>query len=385
MKSKKEKMKKGRRVKVKRGHLHKVCLDAQRPRVPKKGDDYPCYGKVVGGNSTDGWEVDIDVLLEADKTVTIKGNQLKIVSAAEDNHFPPVELDVEVTAPEAAEVEDETTAASFLNLSPEALKTVTGCYVSWKKSKLAEAGKHKWTIRGDGDDVDTTPLDVPGYENPADFDFEAPMHENFFDRMFIDLEGSAKKLDKYLDDPRARQNEACKQAKPDGQDCLFHDPNHTDPDHWMKEAFRLVLAGGLTAFAGVENHWKHGQVGFMAYPDFGRYFPKNMFQLFKSGFAFCFAPENEWYVDKSDRSWNIFLPILGNWNQRHQNLMETFLLLLDESMSGWRHVGWARALASMRLASPFSFSLVFHLFFILSPPHAHHTHWRARPGSMLTC
>jgi hypothetical protein len=77
----------------------------------------------------------------------------------------------------------------------------------------------------------------------------------------------------------------------------------------------------------------------MAYPDFGRHYPKNMFQLFKSGFAFYFAPEKEWYADKSDRTWNIFLPILGNWNKRHQQLMKTFLLLLDESMSGWRHVG----------------------------------------------
>ena len=95
----------------------------------------------------------------------------------------------------------------------------------------------------------------------------------------------------------------------------------------------------------------------MAHPDFGRCCPKNAFQLFKSGFAFCFAPEKEWYAD---RTWNVFLPILGNWNQRHQQLMQTFLLLLDESMSGWRCVGLGvhgNFLSKMKMATvpPISF------------------------------
>ena len=336
MMTKKEKMKSGRRVKVKRSHLHRSCLDVQRSRVPKAGGDYPCYGLVVGGNAQDGWEVDVDVFLATDKTATIKGNMLTIVNGDEDNVFPVDAPDVE-TFPQS---EDEAeTVADFLDLSQDELKVATDCDLSWKKSKLAAAGTQTWTIRPDGDDVDSTPLEVPDYVDPPGFDFDAPMHENFLNKMFLDLTGTAKKLDKYLSDPRARQHKAYEQALPESKKHLFHDPDHADPDHWVKDAFRLVLAGGLTAFSGVENHWKRGQEGFMAYPDFGRYYPKNMFQLFKSGFAFCFAPEKEWYADKSDRTWNIFLPILGNWNKRHQQLMETFLLLLDESMSGWRYVG----------------------------------------------
>ena len=131
-------MKSGRRVKVKRSHLQRACLDDQRDRVPK-GGDCPCHGKVVGGNATDGWEVDVDAFLATNKTMTIKGNMLTIVNADEDNVVPLAAPDVETFTHSERMSEDEAeTVADFLDLSQDELKAATsatcrGRSRSWRR------------------------------------------------------------------------------------------------------------------------------------------------------------------------------------------------------------------------------------------------------------
>ena len=88
---------------------------------------------------------------------------------------------------------------------------------------------------------------------------------------------------------------------------------------------------------GVENLWKQGcSSGRKELPKFGRYMKKNYFKAFQSTATFFFAENKYWYIDKRHRLWDIFLPCLSNYNERRKQLIKTVLLMLDESMSGWR-------------------------------------------------
>ena len=62
----------------------------------------------------------------------------------------------------------------------------------------------------------------------------------------------------------------------------------------------------------------------------------NYFKAFISAAPYCFAKKEHWYVDKRDRPWDIFLPCIDSYNLKRKQLINTILLILDESMSGWR-------------------------------------------------
>ena len=81
-----------------------------------------------------------------------------------------------------------------------------------------------------------------------------------------------------------------------------------------------------------------GSAGFTEHPDFGQCVDQDMFKTFKAGVPCVFVPEDQWYLPTRDRSWDVFLPALEGLNERHERLLTVVLLLLDESMSGWRHI-----------------------------------------------
>jgi hypothetical protein len=88
---------------------------------------------------------------------------------------------------------------------------------------------------------------------------------------------------------------------------------------------------------GVENLWKRGRSnGRRDYPNFGRYMAKNTFKAFQSAAPYCFCDKKYWHIDKRDRPWDIFLPCLNSYNEKRKKLVVTILLMLDESMSGWK-------------------------------------------------
>ena len=88
---------------------------------------------------------------------------------------------------------------------------------------------------------------------------------------------------------------------------------------------------------GVDNLWKRGaSKGRLAYPDFGQYMPINMFKAWQHAASFCWCDKEHWYKDKRDRPWEVFLPALDQYNGKRRKLLKVVLLLLDESMSGWR-------------------------------------------------
>ena len=73
------------------------------------------------------------------------------------------------------------------------------------------------------------------------------------------------------------------------------------------------------------------------YPDFGKYLNKEVFKCFCSAAPYLWAKKDYWFMDKRDKTWDIFIPCLKDFNVKRQNLIKSIMvLILDESMSGWR-------------------------------------------------
>jgi hypothetical protein len=91
------------------------------------------------------------------------------------------------------------------------------------------------------------------------------------------------------------------------------------------------------ADTGVENLWAHGPSGGRhQYANFGQYLPKNQFKAFLSTAALMFCNRNLWYNDNHYKGWGIFMPYLRSFNEKRKSLFGSTLLILDESMIGWK-------------------------------------------------
>jgi hypothetical protein len=94
-------------------------------------------------------------------------------------------------------------------------------------------------------------------------------------------------MDKYLNDPRAKEHVTCINEK-----MQFHDSEAEDPDWMVRNCYTLIIAGASEMENGVENLWKKGAAsGRQNHPDFGQYIGKNVFKAFTSAAHFCFAEE----------------------------------------------------------------------------------------------
>jgi hypothetical protein len=146
------------------------------------------------------------------------------------------------------------------------------------------------------------------------------------------ISGHAKIIDKFLSDPRANYNDTVTRDK-----IKFHDEDHSDPDWKVCQCYLLIIASATEIVSGIQNLWLFGpSAGRHTYPDFGQYMPINYFKAFCSAAPFCWSEERYWYEDVRDVPWDVFLPCLVNFNDKRQHLLKTVLMLVDESMSGWR-------------------------------------------------
>jgi hypothetical protein len=108
----------------------------------------------------------------------------------------------------------------------------------------------------------------------------------------------------------------------------------------VKQCYTLLIAAVTEIEQGVENLWKRGDNcggGQNSFPDFGKYVDIKTFKCFESAAAYCWADRTYWYRERREMPWDVFLPCMKSFNDRHQRLLSSVaLLLLDESMSGWR-------------------------------------------------
>lgn len=343
------------RVKTTRRNLFKRLESAAQKACLSNSleNNYNFYGNVVGGDTTQGYKVEFDVLPTGAKMVTLKRQLLTVLKEGEDevdNDHDPLPSEEESDAEAAATGEKNPAAATgkknpltasadnFCALSKEHLSTASTYEMKYGKDKNAD-NQINWEILADGVHVEEDPNEGMRMEIPEkaalkiDLDLETkPLVDTFFEHIFPDVKGHAKKLDEYLSDERAAFH-----ATYTHENIKFHDAEDPDPDWKVKQGFKLIIAAASELENGVSNLWKSGPSnGRRDYPDFGQYMAKNEFKCFQSAIAFCWADKKIWYTDKRDVPWDVFLPCLADFNERRRNLLKTVLLMLDESMSGWR-------------------------------------------------
>jgi hypothetical protein len=72
------------------------------------------------------------------------------------------------------------------------------------------------------------------------------------------------------------------------------------------------------------------------YPDFGRFMSINEMHAFCSAAPYAWADEKYWYLPDRDTPWEMFLPCVYEFNDTRKLLVKSLMVILDESMSGWR-------------------------------------------------
>ena len=139
-------------------------------------------------------------------------------------------------------------------------------------------------------------------------------------------------MDEYHSDRRSQYYSTVRDDK-----IKFHDGEADDPDWLVKQCYLLMIAASAEVEVGVENLWLRGKSnGCRHYPNFGQYLPQNTFKAFQCAAPFCFCDSKYWYIEARDRPWDIFLPCLDAFNKKRRHLIKLRLLMMDESMSGWR-------------------------------------------------
>jgi hypothetical protein len=62
----------------------------------------------------------------------------------------------------------------------------------------------------------------------------------------------------------------------------------------------------------------------------------NEMQAFCSAAPYAWAEERYWYLPDRDTPWEMFLPCIYEFNNNRQRIIISLMVMLDESMSGWR-------------------------------------------------
>ncbi len=309
------------------------------------GNSYPYFGTVVSGGGVQnvkmGWDVRFDVLpIDCNVVSNITRSKLTVLAPGEEevvgergiNH---AELLEQVENDEEKEKKKESPMLKcqrdFAGLTKD---TILAANVFRMTYDIGPEDHFTWEILGDGEhnvDQDFVP---PASTNVVSnsFDYDEAKEDNFFQHVFPSIEGHGIILDKYLGDPRAPYHDTVKVEK-----IKFHDPEDPDPDWKVKQCYLIIIAAATQFESGYENLWRRGMKGRLRlYPDFGRFMGINEMKAFCSAAPFCWADEVHWYKPQRDTPWEVFLPALSEFNDRRRLLVKTMLLMLDESMSGWR-------------------------------------------------
>jgi hypothetical protein len=333
------KMKHGVRIKIQRKRLYPICAtDDQRDALPT--DDPDCafyYGTVMAGTSQKGYTVQFDVLPEMNNVIEkVRRALLFVLVDGEDEPLMDYKLqallDAELAAKREAGKTPETKDEDFfVKQDIDTLKTTNILQVKYSKDE----NPIEWTILGDGEhlrgDAKYTKLKKRSQPSLSEVDFSLAPHENFFKHVWPDMTGTAKIIDEYLSDSRAAfHNTAC------DDNIKFDDPTALDPDWKVKQCLLALIAASSEIEDGFAC-WTSGQgPGRKSLPDFGKWVALNEMKCFVSTAKWIFAERKWWYREARDIAWDMFLPMIHKWNACRVKLLVAFLLILDESMSGWR-------------------------------------------------
>jgi len=299
---------------------------------------YRFYGTNLMGTARTGYNVEYDLLPQDHKIVHgIGRGRLKVLDPGADK---PTQLSTmeEIAAATLAKAEKakkkmpyQLSVKAFKSMSPEEKATAKLFQMDVKEDIHVD-----WKILQDDEHLEEAddPLVYPTeleFKKEVDF-VNKPFDEIFFDDFFPSVTGHAALFDEYFNDNRAPYHSRVKEEK-----ISFNRPDDEDPDWIVKQCYLLMIAAVTEPEIGVDNLWKAGEGrGRHPHADFGLYIPKNTFKAFLVAAPIAFAPKELWYEAKKDIPWAFFSPVVKGLNEKRQQLFRTVLLMLDESMSGWR-------------------------------------------------
>jgi hypothetical protein len=308
---------KGARVKVKRSLLYHVLLhEDQREKLKGYGNSRNFYGEILSGSGKTGYQIRFDDLPADHQDVFIKRRNLLTVleEGEEEKHHDHVNQ----LAEELAEIPQPTTRKEepakdstnkFCALEKELISTTNQFGLKWGRG---DDDVINWRILADNEHITEDPLHIPDsveYTSPAghiELSDVTDLNALFFEEFFPDVVGHAKLIDEFHEDPRSPYFTTVHNDR-----IKFHDAEADDPDWKVKQAYTLMIAAASEIENGVDNLWKHGPSGGRHdYPDFGQYMAINHFKAFQAAAPYCWCDKKHWYVDKRDRSWEIFRPCL---------------------------------------------------------------------------
>jgi hypothetical protein len=337
---KKNKIQKGCRIFCLRSKLITFLQeDAQRACLPQDDPDGAMYyGTVTGGDTRRGYLVSMDILPDSKKIVLIKRGNIHVLDKdADEPKIDPKRL----AAIEAAlyESTDKRKSAetrseeAFEKLDNDTLKNAVAyhCKYNEKEPPLT------WKILGDDEYIQhdekynrLKEKSLPRFEGKIDFENKT-VHENFFQHVWPDMTGSAAIVDEFLSNPQASYHHTYRT-----KNLKFHDPTNEDPD-WKTKQCILALVAAASELENGMNCWLAAQgPGRKHYPDFGQFIPKDEMECFISCAAFIWADKKWWFCPRRDVDWDAFMPTVEKWNFTRTKLCVSWLLVLDESMSGWK-------------------------------------------------
>jgi hypothetical protein len=327
---------KGCRVKVVKSLLyHAVQNEEQQAAIACYGKNRNCYGNTKSGKGQD-WVITFDDFPASNKTATIVRKKINLVATEEEerayDHGNTAEIDDLHEVRKALSPEELSSVDEFCSLDDDTVQR--------KRKYVQKYGKEdgesiEWKIYGDtefikeADDPMQYPKDAKYHK---DIDPDEPFADTFFKHFFPDIRGHAKIIDEFLKDARCSMRDTVMHDK-----IKFHDADAADPDWKVKQGYLLLIAASSEVHVGMDKLWMKGpSLGRHEYPDFGQFMPLNEFKAFRLAALRCWCDKKNWFVESFHQTWNIFLPVLKSYNERRQELLSTVLLLLDESMSGWR-------------------------------------------------
>jgi hypothetical protein len=165
-----------------------------------------------------------------------------------------------------------------------------------------------------------------------DFSEVEDFNDIFFDHFFPSVAGHGEIIDEFHSNVMSTYHSTYQEVG------AFYDEDADDPDWIVKLCYTLLVAAATESVVGLENLFKSGKSGGRHdYPNFGQYITRNKFKCFMAAAPYCWTDKKNWYLANNEKTWDIFHPILDSYNGKRKHLLETVLILmLDESMSGWR-------------------------------------------------
>ena len=344
------------RVKITKSNLYHVLPhDEQKLVLQSQPNSRWYYGTITAGNAKFGYTVKFDLFpVGFQEVAAIQQQRLHAIHHGMDE--PDFDREIQDASNPQEDDDDDSpfdihqsktqinSAADFVKQSTDDIKNAVAFSMSYGNDPQDVI---EWEIHGDDDFVKNEGQDefFKRKLHPLKYDLDYTIEKDqsgewdyngvFFEYFFPSFKGHAKRMDEYLSSPKAKYHSTVEQ---DG--IKFYQPDapwHShDPDQLIRVCYTLMLAAASEVHQGLDNLWRHGpSPGRHPYPDYGKYIPKNYMKSFLSAAPYMWCDEKYWYQQYSEEEWEIFLPMLADFNDKRKNLVSCVLLMLDESMSGW--------------------------------------------------